>query len=185
MFAALKTGCVVVLSTLLLSAAAAAGTVPEPSSYRLSDYRAPTPATVDGQKALTTAEAHDLWTNKKAVFVDVLPRPPKPADLVPGTVWRDKPRNDIPGSLWLPDTGYGAMPPETEAYFRRGLEQATGGQKDKEIVIYCLRDCWMSWNATKRAHSMGYTHAFWYSEGTDGWSAAGYPLEARDPVKRD
>ncbi len=121
MLTALKTSLIV--CAVMLSAAAMAETVPEPSSYQLSDYRAPTPATVDGQKALTTAEAHDLWANKKAVFVDVLPRPPRPANLVPGTIWRDKPRNDIPGSLWLPDTGYGAISPETEAYFRRGLEQ--------------------------------------------------------------
>ena len=37
----------------------------------------------------------------------MLPRPPKPNNLPAGTVWRDKPRLNIPGSIWLPDTGYG------------------------------------------------------------------------------
>jgi len=170
---------------VLSGAFALAAPVSEPPSYRMSDYRGPTPATVDGQQGLTTAEAHRLWATGKAAFVDVLPRAPKPANLLPGTVWREKPHSDIPHSIWLPDTGYGALPPETEAYFRRGLEQASGGKKDATLVIYCLRDCWMSWNATKRAKSMGYGHVFWYPEGSDGWAEAGNPVELRQPLKRD
>jgi PQQ-dependent catabolism-associated CXXCW motif protein len=177
-FGAALTGCTLVF-------AAAAAPVPEPPSYRMSEYRAPTPATVDGQKGLTSAEAHELWAAGKAAFIDVLPRAPKPADLLPGTVWREKPHSDIPHSIWLPDTGYGALSPETEAYFRRGLEEASGGKKDATLVIYCLRNCWMSWNAAKRAKSMGYSHVFWYPEGADGWAEAGYPVELREPVKRD
>ena len=40
------------------------------------------------------------------------------------------------------------------------------------IVIYCLRDCWMSWNAAKRAMTMGYRNVVWYPDGTDGWEDA-------------
>jgi hypothetical protein len=36
-----------------------------------------------------------------------------------GTIWRDKPRLNIPGSVWLPDTGYGALAAATEDYLRR------------------------------------------------------------------
>jgi PQQ-dependent catabolism-associated CXXCW motif protein len=150
--------------------------VPEPSTYRTTQYKAPTPATLDGAPALTTAQTHALWTQKAAVFVDVFPQPPKPANLAPGTIWRDKPRFDIPGSIWLPDTGYGALAPVTEDYFRRGLNQAAGGDKAKTLVFYCLRHCWMSWNAAKRAKTLGYRHVLWYSDGIEGWSEAGYAL---------
>ena len=86
---------------------------PEPAGYRMSDFRGTVPATLDGQPALSVAEAHALWEKKAAAFVDVLPQAPKPAGLAPGTLWRDKPRFDIPGSIWLPDTGYGALAPVT------------------------------------------------------------------------
>ncbi len=166
------------------SAPAHAATAAEPSSYRLSDYRAPTPATLDGQQGLTTAEAHALWAEHKAVFVDVLPHPPKPANLLPGTVWRDKPRDGIPGSVWLPDTGYGALAPPVQAYFANGLRTASQGRKDAALVFYCQRQCWMSWNAAKRAKSLGYSHVLWYPDGTNGWSEAGYQLERRQPQPR-
>lgn len=158
--------------------------VPEPSTYRMSDYKAPTPATLDGKPSLSLAETHDLWSKKAAVFVDVLPRAPKPANLAPGTLWHEKPRLDIPGSTWLPDTGYGALAPVTEDYFRRGLAEATQGDKAKPLVFYCLRHCWMSWNAAKRAKALGYTHVLWYAEGTEAWSEAGYPLKAQEPFPR-
>ena len=83
--------------------------VPEPPGYRSDDYRAPVPATLQGAAVLTTAEAEALWHAGAAVFIDVLPRPPKPPNLPAGTVWREAPRPNIPGSLWLPDTGYGEL----------------------------------------------------------------------------
>jgi len=154
----------------------------EPETYRLENYRSPTPASLDAKPGLTTTEAEPLWKDKAAVFIDVLPRAPKPAALAPGTVWRDKPRADIPGSIWLPDTGYGALAAETETYFRNGLAQAADGDLSRKIVIYCLKDCWMSWNAAKRAKTYGYTQVFWYPEGTDGWAKAGLPLEDKKPL---
>ena len=63
---------------------------------------------------LTTAEAEAIWRAKSGVFIDVLPRPPKPKNLPEGTVWRDKPRLNIPGSIWLPDTGYGGCRPRSK-----------------------------------------------------------------------
>jgi len=160
----------------------AAGPPPEPSDYRMDDYRAPVPATLHGGVVLTTDEAHAHWEKHDAVFIDVLPRPPRPAGLPPGTIFRPKPRSDIPGSVWLPDTGYGALAPVMQDYFVRGLSQATGGDRDKLVVFYCLMDCWMSWNAAKRALALGYTHVAWYPDGTDGWTFEGLPVEAREPL---
>jgi PQQ-dependent catabolism-associated CXXCW motif protein len=52
------------------------------------------------------------------------------------------------------------------------------------VVLYCLADCWMSWNAAKRAQEIGYSNVAWYREGTDGWFAAGLPLEETAPEPR-
>jgi PQQ-dependent catabolism-associated CXXCW motif protein len=170
------------LALALLILADAAPPPPEPSGYRLDDYRAPTPASLHGATVLSTDTAHALWAAGKAAFIDVLPRPPRPAGLPPGTIWRPKPRADIPGSAWLPDTGYGVLAPVMADYFARGLRDATGGDRDRTVVFYCLANCWMSWNAAKRALSLGYSHVDWYPEGTDGWARAGLPLQARQPM---
>jgi PQQ-dependent catabolism-associated CXXCW motif protein len=155
---------------------------PEPTQYRTKDYRAPTPAGLAGARVITTADAERLWSGKTAVFVDVLPRAPRPANLPPGTIWRDRPRLNIPGSIWLPDTGYGALAPATEAYLRENLERATGGDRAKLLVIYCLRDCWMSWNAAKRILAMGYVNVAWYPDGTDGWTEMFLPITEAQPA---
>lgn len=168
---------------LTLPAPLAAEPPPEPEGYRMGDYRTPTPATLAGARVVDTAEAEALW-RAGAAFVDVLPRAPKPEGLPPGTLWRERPRHNIPGSLWLPDTGYGALAPATEAYFRAGLAKAAGGDRGQPLVIYCLADCWMSWNAAKRALSYGHAAVVWYPEGTDGWAAAGLPLALSEPEPR-
>ncbi|MDE2577388.1 MAG: PQQ-dependent catabolism-associated CXXCW motif protein [Hyphomicrobiales bacterium] len=157
---------------------------PEPSAYRMEDFRAPVPATLKGARVLTTGEAFALFTAKTAAFVDVLPHAPKPANLPAGVVWRDKIRMDIPGSLWLPDVGYGAIAQQTMDYFKRGLEKASGGDLNKPLVFYCLKDCWMSWNAARRALEIGYRQVLWYPDGTDGWEAEGHRTEQRAPEPR-
>jgi PQQ-dependent catabolism-associated CXXCW motif protein len=168
---------------LLASAAVGAEDVAEPEGYRTGEYRAPTPATLQGARVVTTAEARQLWDDKDAVFVDVMPHAPRPVNLPAGTIWRERPRQSIPGSVWLPDTGYGALAPVTERYLRDNLARATGGNRARLLVIYCLRDCWMSWNAAKRALAMGYTNVAWYPDGTDGWTSADLPLEQVTPAE--
>ena len=172
-----------VLATVAL-VLCAADAPPEPRDYRMDDYRAPTPATMNGRPAVSTEEAERLWRSGAAVFIDTLPRAPRPAGLPAGTLWRPRPREDIPGSVWLPDTGYGVLPPMMERYFADGVQQATHADLSRRVVFYCLADCWMSWNAARRAAAMGYANAEWYRDGTDGWAAHGLPLEPRQPVSR-
>jgi PQQ-dependent catabolism-associated CXXCW motif protein len=158
--------------------------VAEPNDYRTDDYRSPVPAALAGARVLTTAETEAIWRTRSGVFIDVLPRPPKPKNLPQGTVWRDKPRFNIPGSIWLPDTCYGRLAPATEDYFRRGVARASEGNKNALIVVYCLADCWMSWNAAKRVLSYGYPNVAWYPEGTDGWEHELLPLAEAQPEPR-
>jgi PQQ-dependent catabolism-associated CXXCW motif protein len=156
---------------------------PEPEGYRMDDYRAPSPATVAGGVMLDTNAAHQLWESGAAVWIDVLPAPRRPENLPPSALWMPLPHRDIPGSLWLPDIGRGALSPDVEGYFRDHLATATKLRKDAAVVFYCLADCWMSWNAAKRAASWGYTQIYWYRDGTDGWDAAKLPMQNAEPAE--
>ncbi|MFG1474229.1 PQQ-dependent catabolism-associated CXXCW motif protein [Xanthobacter agilis] len=160
---------------------AAAPVPPEPSDYHFEPYRAPTPQTLSGAEVLSPAQAQALWRGGQAVFVDVLPRPPRPAALPADTVWRDPPHASIPGALWLPNVGFGALDAATERYFHDGLKAGTDGDLQRQIVVFCLKDCWMSWNAAKRALAAGYRRVAWFPEGADGWTATGLPLERLEP----
>lgn len=173
------------IALLALSPSAGRGDpgVPEPDGYRMDAYRAPTPASLHGARVLDTAEAEKLWRAKAALFVDVMPRDVKPANLPLGTIWRDKKRDHLPGSAWLPNVGYGALSADVDAYFRHGLGTLTEGRQDAALVFYCQTECWMSWNAAKRALGYGYANVLWYPGGSDGWAKAGLPLEAATPLE--
>jgi PQQ-dependent catabolism-associated CXXCW motif protein len=168
---------------LLVGELGAAAEVAEPDGYRLEDYRAPTPTTVPGAAVLETEKAYELWGSGDAVWIDVLPAPRRPENLPAQSLWMPLPRRDIPGSLWLPDIGRGRLSPELEAYFRNHLQTATQGRRDRAIVLYCLAQCWMSWNAAKRAASWGYSQVYWYRDGMSGWEAANLPTEKAEPVE--
>jgi len=179
-----KLAAFVVATLVFMTPVSAQLNAPEPDEYRADNYRAPVPATLKGARVLTTAEAETIWRAGSGVFVDVLPRPPKPQNLPEGTIWREKPRLNIPGSVWLPDTGYGKLAAATEDYLRRGLEHASDGNNTRLLVIYCQADCWMSWNAAKRVLSYGYANVAWYPEGTDGWERADLPMAESQPEPR-
>jgi PQQ-dependent catabolism-associated CXXCW motif protein len=153
----------------------------EPENYRMDDYRAPVPETLAGATVVDTAQAETLWRQKKAVFFDVMPHTPKPAGLPEGTIWREKLRKDIPGSVWLANVGYGALNQEQAEYFRAALASHTGSDKSHPILFYCMADCWMSWNAARRAVEWGYRSVMWYPEGADGWEEADLPLGENKP----
>ncbi|MGI9382784.1 MAG: PQQ-dependent catabolism-associated CXXCW motif protein [Methyloligellaceae bacterium] len=154
----------------------------EPKGYRTHDYRTAVPATLEGATVVSDREALRLWKSGAVLFIDVMPRPPRPVGLPAGTLWRLKPRRNIPGSVWLPNVGFGVLNAQVEAYFKSNLAKLTGRDRSKPLLFYCLADCWMSWNAAKRALAYGYRRVTWYPEGTDGWVAAGGKLEASEPV---
>jgi quinoprotein dehydrogenase-associated probable ABC transporter substrate-binding protein/PQQ-dependent catabolism-associated CXXCW motif protein len=156
--------------------------VPEPEGFRMEAYRAPVPATLAGAVTVGTAELRALLETERPVLIDVLPAPRPPADRAGARLWRPEPRANIPGSVWLPNVGYGDLAPEFQAYFEDNLERLTGGDRSRRLVIYCQTDCWMSWNAAKRAIRSGYDNVVWYPDGTEGWAAAGLPLAPATPV---
>ena len=131
---------------------------------------------------LDTEATRKLWQIGGAVWIDVLAAPHRPANLPLPALWMPLPHLDIPGTLWLPDIGRGSLSSELEGYFRRHLEAATKGSRDIPVVFYCLTDCWMSWNAAKRAASWGYKEIYWYPDGIDGWGAANLPTAEAEPA---
>jgi len=166
--------------TLAPLPALAAG-VPEPDGYRLEEYKAPVPDGLAGATVLDTAAAEALWRAGTAVFIDAMPRPVKPANLPAGTVWHDKPRVSIEGAHWLINTGYGKLSPEVEAYLESRLATLTKGDKAATLVFFCEPECWMSWNAAKRALTLGYTDVRWYPGGGASWAEAGLPTVEAAP----
>ena len=158
--------------------AAAAQSGPEPADYETEHYRGPVPVSLAGATVVDAVTAYALWKTDRVAFVDVLPRAPKPAKLPEGTIWREKPRLSIPGAVWLPNVGYGRLADVTDDYFKAGLAKVTGNDIDYPVVFFCLDECWMSWNAAKRAvEEYGYTHVFWFPEGTDGWTFEDFPTQ--------
>jgi len=161
---------------------AAAGGIPEPDGYKIDDYRTPVPKTLKGARVIGAEEAETLLRDGKTVFVDVFPRAPKPPNLPAGTIWRDPTHRTIEGAHWLPNVGHGVLSPEFESYFRTRLAALTRNDRATPVVFFCLRDCWMSWNAGKRALDWGYVDVIWFSEGTDAWQETGHDLVKATPV---
>lgn len=166
---------------LVLPVAAFAQSVAEPDDYRNDAYRGPVPESLAGGTVVDAETAHSLWESGKVAFIDVLPRAPKPKGLPEGTIWREKPRLSIPGAIWLPNVGYGKLADVTHTYFRQGLKKVTADDMDHPVLFFCLDECWMSWNAAKRAVEYGYTEVYWFPEGTDGWEFQDYPTEDVKP----
>ncbi|WP_083897206.1 hypothetical protein [Azospirillum sp. B506] len=153
----------------------------EPDGYRMADYRAPTPPGLRGAETVGVAEVERL-ARADAILVDVLPTPPKPDGLAADSRWVPPPHRSLPGAHWLPNVGYGAPSPEQETYFRTRLEALTVGDRQRPLVVFCQPDCWMSWNAAKRAIALGYRAVKWFPAGTDGWKAAGHELVTVEPA---
>jgi PQQ-dependent catabolism-associated CXXCW motif protein len=182
-----------VLTTLTASISGAAGLdkgadnrpgsdVAVPDGYRLEHYRAPVPAEVPGATTVSLDEAEALHQSGAVLFIDVMKVPRGES---PGFEHRwlvAKPHVAIKGSTWLPETGEGVLKPEIERYFRSNLERLTGGDSGAPLLFYCVTDCWMSWNAAKRALFWGYSRVYWYRDGIEVWQQFDLPTEMIDPV---
>lgn len=164
-----------VLGWLLLAATPAPPvTLFDAQGYRIGHYRAPVPAAPAGVRRVDTAAALRL-RREGALFVDVAP-----AD---GAVrgadgrWRlARSRQSIAGAHWFPGAGTGAPEAAAIEWFLRGIDRLTGEDRRRPVVVFCLADCWLSWNAARRLAAAGYARVAWYGEGTDGWAEAGQPL---------
>ena len=144
--------------------------VPEPSEYRLDHYDAPVPKTLSGATVLQPDQVKSLLETRLVIPIDVVPAQRKPLDLDSNVLWIPPPHFGIPGSVWLPDVGRGRLNSDLEQYFQRALEEVTDKRTSKGLMFYCRPDCWMSWNAAKRALEYGYENVYWFPEGVSGWT---------------
>lgn len=153
-------------------AAAPKGAVPEPAGYRTADYRAPVPAGLSGARTVDLEGLKALLVKSDPLLVDVMPTQPKPAERPEGSIWRDPERGTIKGAHWLANMGYGKLPDSEDAAFEAELKRLAGSL-DRPLVLFCEPDCWMSWNAAKRALSYGFRNVIWFPGGADAWREAG------------
>jgi PQQ-dependent catabolism-associated CXXCW motif protein len=151
--------------------------------YRSAHYRAPTPQQVPHARTLDTRGLQALLKRERPLLIDVQAVTVRPELAEFGLSWLpSEPHYSLPGSTWLPNVGYAALSPRMAGYFRAQLARLSGGDRQRAIVIFCVVDCWMSWNAVQRAYRYGYRNLYWYRDGTDIWAAQGLPLEAVQPV---
>ncbi|MNF53092.1 Rhodanese-like domain protein [compost metagenome] len=146
---------------------------------RMSRYRSPTPEQAEPARTLDTAQLQALLKRQpETLLIDVYRR-----QWLHGRFVEDEPHANLPGSLWLANTGDGQLSPAWQDYFSRNLREASQGREDRPLVFYCRSDCWLSWNAVKRAATLGYTNLYWYRDGIDAWEQAGLPLQPARPVE--
>ena len=67
----------------------------------------------------------------------------------------------------------------------RALARLTGGDRGRALLLFCVADCWMSWNAAQRAASLGYRDVAWFRLGVDGWLDEGRALAPVAPTPVD
>lgn len=156
--------------------------VPQPEGYRQEHYDARVPDALNGATKVTAVEVRELQQSHDALVVDVIPEHRRPPGLPDDRQWLPVAHKGLPGALWLPDTGRGALSFVTEHYFRGHLEHATDGDLQHPVVFYCRTDCWMSWNAAKRALSYGYERVYWFADGIDDWFFEDFEFEVLKPA---
>ncbi|MDJ0824774.1 MAG: rhodanese-like domain-containing protein [Rhodobacter sp.] len=152
------------------------------TGYRIDRQRAPTPDDIPGPaQPISAAEAKALLA-KGALAIDVFGAAQSRYDELDGTWLVSKERLSLPGATWLPETGRGVLDATMQRYLADTLARLTQGDPTRPLIVYCIADCWMSWNAAQRIAALGYTEVHWFRHGTDGWRDIGEPLVPVDPI---
>jgi len=146
--------------------------------FRAALYRSPTPASAEHAITLDTKALQALLQEKpKPLLIDVYGKTWRHGHFVEG-----EEHANLPGSLWLANTGLAQLSKDWQAYFADNLKRISEGDFSRALVFYCRSDCWLSWNAVKRAHALGYRKLYWYRDGVDAWEQAGLPLVPATPA---
>jgi PQQ-dependent catabolism-associated CXXCW motif protein len=145
--------------------------------YRIGLYRSPTPNQAQGAAIVDTNTLQTLLIQTpRPVLIDVYRR-----QWLQGRFIEDQPHENLPGSHWLANTGDGDLTSDWQDYFSRNLKKLTAGNPQQPLVFYCRSDCWLSWNAVKRASALGYKTLYWYRDGLDAWQAMNLPVTPAQP----
>ncbi|MGP6089445.1 PQQ-dependent catabolism-associated CXXCW motif protein [Antarctobacter jejuensis] len=152
------------------------------TGYRIGRQRAPTPEDIPGPALLVSPEEARALLQAGGVALDVFGAQQSRFDELDGTWLVSKQRLSLPGAVWLPEVGRGRLSEVMARYLAENLERVTGGDPGRAVVVFCVADCWMSWNAAQRIASLGYARVYWYRLGTDGWLDMGWALTPVEPV---
>lgn len=138
--------------------------VPASSQLHTGAMHGPTPASIPGGQVITTRGVQELLSQRQTpvLLLDILGG----MQVIPGA------QHAVPAAQ------PGSFNDTTQQQFGQFLQQATGGNKEVPLVLYCQsRECWMSYNAALRAIQLGYRNVLWYRGGIEAWQAAGLPLQ--------
>lgn len=157
--------------------------VDQSTGYRMDRYRAPVPADIPGGITIdTTALQALLKTDKRTVLLDVYPPKGLGPDPLDGSWVTNEKRKTVPGAIWLPEVGRGSLQANALDYLQRNLTRLSDADTTTPLVFFCTADCWQSWNAARRAMTLGYTSVYWYPLGSDGWQESGNAVTTVQPV---
>lgn len=137
------------------------------TTLRSENFGSPTPLTILGGTLIGTRELHDKLRSKTPPTVIAAMNDPY----------------SLPGAIALDYAGNGgAFNDATQTKLATALKEFTGGDKRKEVVIYCHHSrCWLSYNAMLRVAQLGYTNLRWYRGGIEAWIDAGLELDEASP----
>ena len=126
----------------------------------------PTPTQIPGGQLITTKGVVALLQggqNVPVLMLDILGAP-----------------QQLPNAqLAVPAAQPGNYRDGIQQQFGQMLKQATRGNMDTALVLYCQGpQCWMSYNAALRAINLGYKNVLWYRGGLEAWQMAGLPTTA-------
>ncbi len=145
--------------------------------YRSKNYRSPTPTETTFAEIVNAEEILKFsQQNESFVLVDV-----RPLTWDGSTFIQTKPHKGIPNSIWLPNVGFGIIDEKTMSYLVDSLNYATGNDNEIAIIFYCKVDCWMSWNAARRASSLGFKNIGWYKNGIEDWQRKNLGTQSLHP----
>ncbi len=170
------------LLSLAILLAAQAGSFDSDSGYRLSGYRGVVPGPPPGVPRIGAARVAALADARAAVLIDVVPA--EGGVRGPDGRWRlAREERGIPGAAWFPEAGRGRIDPAIERWFLAGVGALHARRPTAPLIVFCLADCWMSWNAAWRLKRVGYARVYWFAEGADGWRDLGRPLAPMTPYE--
>jgi PQQ-dependent catabolism-associated CXXCW motif protein len=165
---------------IMLAGAAASAPASAPlfdaAGYRVARYRTVVDRSPPGVARIGARAVARLVAQNAAILVDVMLTEGGHFDPATGK-WRlAAPRASLPGAHWFPETGRGDVSPRLAAWLVGRVSALAAARPRATVVVFCLADCWMSWNAALRLRRAGVRRVRWYADGTDGWRDLGREL---------